>query len=198
MIFESKIYTDFKRPNISTNNWIAIITLIILVIIFILSYFAEYKKNELFLIITFICLTNFLFLNIIPFFIIEEHFKNEAGKIEISKNFIKLNNDIFLWQQIEMLELNYDDYKNKFIYQGPGNFSNNLSSGIDNRFNIKLNNQIVFNGFILLDSKQKINELKKILWDAVRQNNIKYEIAKTFINPSNYNEIQELKKICSY
>ena len=149
------------------------------------------------MIITLICFSTFFFLNIISLFIVEEHFKNEAGKIEISKDFIKLNNDIFLWQQIEMLELNYDDYKNKFICHGSGNFSNRLSSGIDNSINIKLNNQIVFDGNILIDSKQKIIDLKKILLDAVRQNNIKYEIAKTFIKPSNYNEIQELKKICS-
>lgn len=127
----------------------------------------------------------------------EEHTKKQIGSLEINPDQLIWNEHKITWNDIKEISISISDYEGMFIYKGKGDFGNNLSNGLDNKIKIKLYDSTNYESNFLLKSKDSIPELKSIIWEVLKKNNISLDNARNMINPANYKEHQEVKKYSS-
>lgn len=196
MHFKAEIYDEFKKPRLSTNNKVSYLGWGLALIIILGVYKGIIPDYSWVKMIIIICL---FIPPIVGFFALiskEEHTKRRIGFIEINTEKLVWNGEEIRWHEIEEISITHFDYRGRFIYKGSGDFGNNLSNGLDNPVKIMLSDKRRYEGYVLLASKEKIHELKNVLWEVLKNNSISLENAKRMINPGNYEEHQELKRYC--
>lgn len=195
MNFKSILF-DNAKTKVSIKNEIVKVCFFNMIICTALMYFEIVKEDGI--ILMFLILSMFIpmLLKISSLFTYESSNKKVIGNMELNLLNIDLNGIKILWEEINTISILYSTYKGQFLDKSRWDCSNHLSLGIDNEIYVKTKSGFELRGNYLIDSKSKINELKLLLWEVIKNNHISLENAKRMISPENYKEHQELKKYC--
>lgn len=195
MNFSAEIY-HFKKPSTPIRDNIGFgIWGLILVLLF--CFWLELlPSNGFFSFIIFLGLIVQVSMKFTAFFGTEEHSKKRIGLLEVDSHRLKWNGTEIDWNEVEKILIEYYDFKDKRNYKGVNSFDNHLSSGLENKVEILLKNKTRFEGNLFIESAEKAQVIKDVLWEVVKANEISLENAKKMLHPSNYMEHQELKKFC--
>jgi len=193
MEFTAKIYR-FERPDTTINDKIVYFSWLIGFLAIIPYYFGIIVNGfAIFLLILSLIVTAFM--RAYSMVNIEEHNKESLGIVKFSTECLLWNKTRIEWNEIEEITVDYYDFEGKYINYGYNNYNNSQSSGLDNKLKVLTKNNKEFKGNMFLKFKSNSATLRDLLWKIIEENNISLSNAKRMINPINYKEHQDLKKI---
>ncbi len=195
MKFSAQIFQYFNKPDLSTNEIVAYLNWIIILLALFGMYMDLLPENAL--VVGLICVC--LFINggikVFALFAEQEHTKRPAGIIEFELQQLTWNNRPIKWNDMQKISISTGDYRGRFT-GGVEGYKNRQSAGLDNFIRIELNDKEIFQASMLIESKDRSEALNALLWEIVKANNISYQNAKRMVGPKNYKEHQDLKKLC--
>jgi hypothetical protein len=197
MKFATKIYTGYKEPYFSKNNIVLCTCFGIILLLGFLNYKNFGVSTQLMAKVMFTFTIIYAIIAFSAFFREEEHIKSLYGEIEINRKFINWNGFEFVWDEIKEINIEYFNYKGKLINFSINDYRNKRSAGVDNKLSFQLTDGRKFEGYLFISSEKKVEELKMVLWEVIKNNEISLNIAINLVHPSNYKEHQNLKKMIS-
>ncbi len=189
-----ELYKSYRWRSWTTQAIIYIVLLLLIIGYKIaLNYLDEdsvFLKKLSFILL--VCYILFILAKIILFWFKYESLKEPYGVLKIGTQNLCWHDEVIAWSQIESVQINYGEVEGKIDF-GQSSFQNNRSDGI-NQISIRSKGGQIYQGWYKINPEQK-KELLDLLQQAILSNNLDYNLAKSLLKPSNYQEHQQLKKL---
>lgn len=185
-------FEQFENFEETDNRWEKYLMIGLLILAAILLFISHVIwQNNLALLVFILLFVVRTIIGFKNFFSVKKHRKDFVGTLTLSKKGIFWKVQLIEWKNIIDFEMKMEEIEGQYdISIGNGNI---ISHGI-NPINIKLENGTQFNGFYKLPSETDKGYLEIFLKNLAEEKRVKYEVAKQFLKPDSFQEIQELKK----